>query len=135
MEKETYTRTYLQPMTMMQYDNGRIIGYLHEEVIEGYVPEDILREEQPEPTTGYRYTGTEEDGGTLMPCSDSSDYGEVVNAIIRSSHTESEEMAIHRHHINDPALYAEEWDRYNRDCEAAKVLARKWLGMDQPTDE
>ena len=56
-----HVKTYLEPKTMAKYDATRIIGYLHEEVIEGYIPENEDGE-TPEPVTAYRYTGTERDG-------------------------------------------------------------------------
>ncbi len=125
-----YTKTYTTPMTMAKYDQGRIIGYLNEEIIEGYVPESPDPEEESEPCTGYRYTGAEPDGGTLMPCTDPSDYGDVTNAIIRSKYSDSQEMAIHRHHANDAEASAEEWEAYNTFCEAAKAQAKAWLGLE-----
>ncbi len=125
-----YTKTYLHPMTMMKYDEGRIIGYLNEEVVPDYVPESEDPDEPQQPTFGYRYTGPSPDGGTIMSCADASDYGEVTNAIIRTRYTESEEMAIHRHHANDPSASSAEWEQYNIICEDAKAQARKWLGID-----
>lgn len=113
---------------MAKYDATRIIGYLHEEVIEGYIPENEDGE-TPEPVTAYRYTGTERDGGTLMLCADPTNYGEVTNAIIRTRYTESEEMAVHRHHANNPGTASEEWQQYNDFCESAKQQARRWLGI------
>ena len=127
MEKHSFI--YTEPRTFGKYDAGNIIGYLGEEVIPDYIP-DSHGESEPEPVTGYKYTGTEKDGGTVMPCSDPTSYPEVANAIIRSQYSESDEMAIHRHHGNDPVEYAEEWDEYNAFCESAKVLAKRWLGIE-----
>lgn len=129
---EKYSFTYPERRTFGKYDTENIIGYLNEEVIPDYVPETYAGGEggeSPKPVTGYRYTGTEKDGGTVMPCHDSSSYPEVANAIIRSRFSESEEMAIHRHHGNDPKEYADEWDEYNEFCESAKALAKQWLGL------
>ena len=129
--KETFSKVYLQPMTMMKYDSTHILGYLNEEVIDNYVPERGQDDEEaPQPTTGYRYTGTERDGGTLLPCADDADYGELTNAIIRASFSESDELAIQRHYKNDPQSYADEWAAYNQACESAKAKARQWLGLD-----
>ena len=116
---------YTKPRTCGKYDANHIIGYLNEEQVPDYLPEGA-----EEPVTGYKYTGTEKDGGTVMPCSDHTSYPEVTNAIIRSKYSESDEMAIHRHHGNDPVEYAEEWDEYNAFCESAKVLAKRWLGIE-----
>ena len=127
MEKQSFI--YTEPRTFGKYDAEHIIGYLREEIIPNHVPENN-GEVEPEPVTGYKYTGTEKDGGTIMPCNDPTSYPEVANAIIRSKYTESDEMAIHRHFNNDPVAYKEEWDEYNEFCEAAKVLAKRWLGIE-----
>ena len=127
MEKHSFI--YTEPRTFGKYDADHIIGYLGEEIIPNHVPENN-GEEEPEPVTGYKYTGTEKDGGTVMPCSDPTSYPEVANATIRSEYTESDEMAIHRHFNNDPVAYKDEWDEYNDFCEAAKVLAKRWLGIE-----
>lgn len=127
MEKQSFI--YTEQRTFGKYDAEHIIGYLGEEIIPNHVPENN-GEEEPEPVTGYKYTGTEKDGGTIMPCSDPTSYPEVANAIIRSEYTESDEMAIHRHHGNDPEEYAEEWQEYNDFCESAKALAKSWLGIE-----
>lgn len=119
---EHYSAIYTQPKTFGKFNEGKIIGYLNEKIIPDYLPQDAK-----EPVTAYQYTGPEKGGGTIMPCDDPTSYPEVVNAIIRSKYTESEEMAIHRHHGNDPEGYAEEWQQYNRDCEDAKSLAKIWL--------
>ena len=122
---DKHSAIYTEPRTYGKYDAENIIGYLNEEQVPEYLPEG-----QENPVTGYKYTGTERDGGTVMPCKDPESYPEVANAIIRSKYTESEEMAIHRHHGNDPVAYADEWQQYNQDCEEAKTLAKKWLGID-----
>ncbi len=123
MEKKSFV--YTEPRTYGKYDADNIIGYLDEEIIPDYKPE-----KDSEPVTGYKYTGTEKDGGTIMPCKDPTSYSEVTNAIIRATYSESDEMAIHRHYTNDPEEYAEEWQQYDDCCEAAKVLAKKWLGIE-----
>lgn len=117
-----YSAIYTQPKTFGKFSEGKIIGYLNEKIIPDYLPQDAK-----ESVIAYQYTGPEKDGGTIMPCDDPTTYPDVVNAIIRSKYTESEEMAIHRHHGNDPEGYAEEWQLYNRDCEDAKSLAKTWL--------
>ena len=116
---------YTKPRTCGKYDANHIIGYLNEEQVPDFLPEGA-----EEPVTGYKYTGTEKDGGTVMPCSDHTSYPDVTNAIIRSKYSESDEMAIHRHHGNDPEEYAEEWQEYNDFCESAKTVAKNWLGIE-----
>lgn len=123
MEKHSFT--YTERRTFGKFDANNIIGYLEEERVPDFLPEGA-----DQPTLGYKYTGTEKDGGTVMPCTDPTSYPEVTNAIIRSKYSESDEMAIHRHHGNDPEDYAEEWQEYNDFCESAKALAKNWLGIE-----
>ena len=123
MEKHSFI--YTEPRTFGKYDENNIIGYLNEEVVPEYLPEGAEN-----PTIGYKYTGPEKDGGTIMPCKDPSDYGLVTNAIIRAKITDSEEQAIQRHYINDPGMYQQEWAEYNETCENAKALAKMWLGIE-----
>lgn len=122
---EKYSFTYTERRTFGKFDANNIIGYLEEERVPDFLPEGA-----DQPTLGYKYTGTEKDGGTVMPCTDPTSYPEVTNAIIRSKYSESDEMAIHRHHGNDPEDYAEEWQEYNDFCESAKALAKNWLGIE-----
>ena len=123
MEKHSFI--YTERRTFGKFDANNIIGYLEEERVPDFLPEGA-----DQPTLGYKYTGTEKDGGTVMPCTDPTSYPEVTNAIIRSKFSESDEMAIHRHHGNDPEEYAEEWQEYNEFCESAKTLAKEWLGIE-----
>lgn len=119
---------YAQPMSFAPFGDAHIIGYLYETVIENWNQPNAP--EGAAPITGYQYTGPREDGGTLLPCENPSDYGCVANAIIRSKFSESDEMAIHRHFVGDKVLYADEWEAYNQFCEDAKVLAKRWLGIE-----
>ena len=126
---------YKEKRTFLKYDDSHIIGYLNEEVVENYVPDmvqvtnDKGEEMKPEPwEQAYAYTGTETDGGTVMPCKDSSDYKEIANAIIRTKYSESDELAIQRHAINGeyddaPAEY-EEYDNW---CKNAVKTAKAWV--------
>ncbi len=122
---EKYSFTYTERRTFGKFDANNIIGYLEEERVPDFLPEGA-----DQPTLGYKYTGTEKDGGTVMPCTDPTSYPEVTNAIIRSKYSESDEMAIHRHHGNAPEEYSEEWQEYNEFCESAKALAKNWLGIE-----
>ena len=118
---------YPSKMTFFPFGEGHIVGFLGETVVDNWsqpgAPEDA------EPITGFQYTGPREDGGTLMPCDDPKDYGSVVNAIIRSKYSLSEELAIQRHYINSFEGHEQEWADYNDFCEAAKVLAKSWLSL------
>lgn len=134
-----YTATYQEKKTCLQYSEGMIIGYLNEKVVTDFKPEARGNEEEPEPwPVAYQYTGTERDGGTIMPCDDAEDYGKLTNAIIRTRYTEADENAIHRHRlqsIESPSSieeaklqqYDEEWHEYNDFCEEAKLTAKKWI--------
>ena len=122
MEKHSFI--YTERRTFGKYDANNIIGYLEEERVPDFLPEGA-----DQTTLGFKYTGTEKDGGTVMPCTDPTSYPEVTNAIIRSKYSESDEMAIHRHHGNAPEEYSEEWQEYNEFCESAKALAKDWLGI------
>ena len=121
------TVTYAEPKTFFPFGDAKIVGFFGETVVENWkqpnAPEDAPA------ITGYSYTGPRQDGGTLLPCEDPSDYGCMTNAIIRSRYSQSEEMAIHRHYQNDIQTYEEEWLEYNQFCEDAKTLAKKWLGI------
>jgi hypothetical protein len=128
MEKQKISATYAERRTFFPFGDKQIIGFLGETVVENWMqpnaPEDAA------PITGYQYEGTRQDGGTLMPCDDPSDYGCVTNAIIRSRYSESEELAIHRHYVNSFEEHQDEWNEYNQFCEEAKVIARRWLGIE-----
>ena len=126
--KEMFTAVYAEPKTFFPYGNGLIIGFLSEAIVENFKQENTP--EDAPPITGYAYTGTRKDGGTLLPCENPEDYGCVTDAIICSRYSKSDEMAIHRHYQNDIETYEDEWAEYNAFCEEAKALARKWLGME-----
>lgn len=118
---------YPEKKTFFPFGENQIIAFLNEEIVENWKQPDAP--EDAEPITGYQYSGTRKDGGTILPCEDSSDYGCMVNAIIRSKYSVSEEMAIHRHYNNSFEEYEEEWIEYNAFCEEAKVLAKSWLSL------
>ena len=110
--------TYFNRKTFSRYDDKRVIAYLHEQVIESYTPEDA-----PEgfaPRTAYTYSGTEADGGTLIDAAtDTRD--DLINGIIRSRFTQTEEDAIKTHQLlrlTNPehplaAQYADEFNLFN----------------------
>lgn len=122
---------YQQRRTYQRYDEAHIIGYLNEEVLENYVPQNNGGEEAqaPEPwPEAYAYTGTESDGGTVMACNHQDDYGEIANAIIRTRYSESQELAIQRHAINgDYEESPKEYDDYNVWCQYAVQTAKDWI--------
>jgi len=127
-------KVYRERRTYLRYDDAHIIGYLNEEVLQDYVPEDEVTEEgeEPEPwEVAYAYTGTETDGGTVMECKRQEDYGSLANAIIRSRYTESQELAIQRHAINgDYEEAPKEYDEYNSWCQQAVAIAKEWVAAE-----
>lgn len=122
-----FQATYAEKKTFFPFGENMIIGFLGETVVENW-KQDNAPEDAPA-ITGYSYTGPRKDGGTLLPCSDPTDYGCVTNAIIRSRYSESEEMAIHRHYVSSFEDYENEWREYNEFCEQAKLQAKQWLGL------
>lgn len=123
---------YLRPMTFSRYDAKRCLVYLNEEVIDNHVPEDVP--EDFKPVTAYAYTGTEEDGGTLIMATDDT-RDSLVNGIIRTRYSQSEEDAIKTHQIEllkdatiaKAADYEAEWAEFNAVREMAKTTVDGWL--------
>ena len=123
---------YLRPMTFSRYDAKRCLVYLNEEVIDNHVPEDVP--EDFKPVTAYAYTGTEEDGGTLIMATDDT-RDSLVNGIIRTRYSQSEEDAIKTHQIEllkDATIekasdYEAEWAEFNAVREMAKTTVDGWL--------
>ena len=123
---------YLRPMTFSRYDAKRCLVYLNEEVIENHVPADAP--EDFKPVAAYAYSGSESDGGTLIDAADDS-RDSLVNGIIRSRYSQSEEDAIKTHQIEllknadiDKAEdYEAEWVEFNAFREKAKVTVDGWL--------
>ena len=124
--KELFSATYRKRRTYMKYDSENIIVYANERVVQD--PED-------ETQSLYEYTGTERDGGTVVKAIDTTDVGEVANALIRIRYTESNENAIHRHHmllLADPTIpkadeYTEEWNEYNAYAVQCVETAKQWV--------
>lgn len=127
---------YTEPRTFEKYDDKRYMVYLNEEIIPDYVPEVMQSEQVSESVTAYAYTGTEVDGGTLIETT-SSDRDSLINGIIRSRYTQSEEDAIKTHQIellknatiDKAADYEAEWAEFNAVREMAKATVDGWLSM------
>lgn len=85
------TVIYFSRKTFNHYDNERYLLYLNEEIIQNYVPEDAP--EGVEPVTAYSYTGTEEDGGTLISAKEQS-YEAFVSGLIRTRYSADRVEAI-----------------------------------------
>lgn len=132
MPKKLFTAVYIDPKTFAKYDEGRIILYPDETVLEGYKRQKREGEdEEPEPITAYQYEGEETDGGYIRECADPSDLHDVANAIIRTRYSMSEEFALQRHYTQEPEKYKEKWDAYYEFASKAAELAKKWLGIEE----
>ncbi len=115
-----------------RYDAGHAIVYLNEMVFENYLPEDAP--EGMEPATAYQYEGPMTDGGTLIECADFS-RDSLINGLIRSTYSQTEEDAIKTHQImilQDPnhekaSEWQSEWARFCVIRQAAIDYVDKWL--------
>lgn len=125
---------YFNRRTFEKYDNKCFIVYLNEEVIPEFTPETGVEGKTPEPRPAYAYTGPEKDGGTLIE-SISADRDSLINGIIRSRYTQSEEDAIKTHQIEllknstieKAAQYEQEWEEFNNLRQSAKAVVDGWL--------
>lgn len=93
MEKETFTVAYSHKMRPSQYDERHFICYLNE------TPADYKADEKAKPISGFAYTGNMSDGGTLVEC-DEFDRDKLINAVIRTRYSQTQEDAIKTHHLN-----------------------------------
>lgn len=124
--------TYTERRTFVRYDEGRIIAYLGEDIVSSYKPEDAP--EDMAPVTGYSYEGELPDGGTMLDCS-STDRDSLVNAVIRTRYSQTEEDAIKTHQIlllQDPDIdkaeeYAAEWSEFLAFRMVAIQTVDNWL--------
>lgn len=125
-------RVYTQRRTFLKYNDNQVLAYLDEEEVENYIPEDAP--EDAEPVTGYAYTGTEEDGGTLLDA-DGTDRDSLINAIIRSRFSQTEEDAIKTHQIlllqnpdhEKKSEYQSEWAQFLIERQYAIDTVDAWL--------
>lgn len=126
---------YKTPKTMLQYDIEHLIVYLNEEVVENYVPEE--GDENQDPFTAYFYEGTEKDGGTIIEASES-DRDSIINGIIRSKYSQTEEDAIKTHQImlllnssiSESAEYKKEWSDFQGWRDYAIQAADKFINKE-----
>lgn len=127
-------KIYTERKTLVRYDNSRYMAYLNEEVVENHVPEGREGENAPEPVTGYAYIGIEPDGGTLIAATDMS-RDSLINGIIRSRYSQTEEDAIKTHQIElfkNPGIakagdYEAEWEAFNAFRTDAIATVDRWL--------
>ncbi|MBQ2970698.1 MAG: hypothetical protein IJE15_09985 [Bacteroidaceae bacterium] len=128
MNRQIYTTR----MSYSRYDDTHCLAYLNEEVVENYVPDDAP--EDFEPVTGYAYSGPEDDGGTMIDAANDS-RDSLINGIIRSRYSQTEEDAIKTHQImllKDPECdkaseYASEWAAFCAERGNAIRIVDGWL--------
>ena len=125
-------RIYTSRMSYSRYDDTHCLAYLNEEVVENYVPDDAP--EGFEPVTGYAYSGPEDDGGTMIDAANDS-RDSLINGIIRSRYSQTEEDAIKTHQImllkdsecDKASEYASEWAAFCTERENAIRIVDGWL--------
>ena len=125
-------RIYTSRMSYSRYDDTHCLAYLNEEVVENYVPDDAP--EGFEPVTGYAYSGPEDDGGTMIDAANDS-RDSLINGIIRSRYSQTEEDAIKTHQIillknpecDKASEYASEWSVFCVERENAIRIVDGWL--------
>lgn len=135
-------KIYLERKTFLKYDDNRVMAYLNETVIDDYTPDttsvdslDSPDSTTSEPTTAYQYEGDQPDGGTLIECADTTSRDQLINGIIRSKYSQTEEDAIKTHQIavlKDPDTakaeeYNQEWQAFNDFRTAAITTVDGWL--------
>lgn len=126
---------YTEKKTYYKFDETRYMLYLNEEVIPDYIRENSSdKEEQPEPVTGYAYSGSMIDGGTLIQAKEAS-YPDFVSGLIRLKYSADAEAAIQANMITaitDPenpraSEFRSEWDAFQVYRERCKEISRLLL--------
>ena len=84
---------YTERKTFVKYDDNHYLLYLNEEVLENHVSEGHGGEPEPEPRVAYAYTGTCEDGGTLIEAADAT-YERFVSGLVRTRYSADRVEAI-----------------------------------------
>ena len=128
-------KVYLNPQRPTHYDGAHFIVYLNAR------PAKYQADEDSEPVDGVEYTGTMEDGGTLIEC-DEWNRDKLINGIIRTKYLQTEEDAIKTHQIQllqakaglesgelseeKMAEYMEEWESFQAFRQEAITLVNSW---------
>lgn len=128
-------KVYLNPQRPTHYDGAHFIVYLNAR------PAQYQAAENSEPVQGVEYTGTMEDGGTLIEC-DEWNRDKLINGIIRTKYLQAEEDAIKTHQIQllqveahldagtlteeKRAAYLQEWAEFQAFREEAIALVNTW---------
>ena len=128
------TAIYTERRTFEKYDDTRYMVYLDEQIVPDYVPDTMDGQPAPEPVTGYSYTGSETDGGTLISAT-GADRDSLINGIIRSRYSQTEEDAIKTHQIEllkNSAIakaeeYETEWEAFNIFRTSSISIVDGWL--------
>jgi hypothetical protein len=137
---------YSERRTLQRYDSQHVIAYLNEEVLEDYTPqssESAAGETAVTPDTGtyYAYSGTEADGGTIIEAlltgrPTAADRDTLINGVIRTRYSQSEEDAIKTHQLllvtgsateRKQQAYAEEWQAFCAWREEAIAVVDGWI--------
>lgn len=92
MKKETFSVVYPRSMRPSRYDEAHFLCYLNE------ASAVYVAEEGADPAPGFAYTGTMEDGGTLVEC-DEWNRDKLINAVLRTQYMQTEEDAIKTHQL------------------------------------
>lgn len=103
------------PTLTLETGSKRVMMCTNEEVETVY---DIPPVEGAEPVARLQY---KYDVDWLDP--ETKTKGDVVDAIIRTRYSLSDELAIQRHYSNSKTTYKQEWEAYNEFCEWAKQKA------------
>lgn len=127
------TVIYTERRTFEKYDDQRYMVYLGEKVIPDYTL-PAMDETPREPVTGYSYTGTEADGGTLIGAT-GPERNSLINGIIRTKYSQTEEDAIKTHQIEllknsdipKAGEYEAEWEAFNTFRISAIATVDRWL--------
>lgn len=102
-----------QPTLTLGTGSKRVMMCLDEQV-------ETRTDEHGDERTEYSYDVT-----WLEP--DTKTKGDLVDAIIRTRYSLSDEMAIQRHYANSKTAYKDEWQDYNQWCEQAKAWVAEVL--------
>lgn len=130
------TQIYSDKKTFVKYDDTHFLVYLNEVIIPDYELTSGTETEDGKPVivTGYQYTGTFEDGGTLIECTEP-DRNSIINGIIRTQYSQTEEDAIKTHQIEllkgnaneKEAEYEQEWTEFNNFRNKSIQIVDEWL--------
>ena len=126
-------KVYLKPQRPTHYDGAHFIVYLNAR------PAQYQADENSEPVEGVEYTGTMEDGGTLIDC-DEWDRDKLVNGIIRTRYSQTREDAIKTHQLlvlqaeagigslsaEKRTKYLQKWEEFEAFREEAIKLVDTW---------